>query len=166
MELHLLELIGLLLVPALLAAFAADLLKAAIALLVCSVGLTVLLFNLGAPLVAVFELSVCAGLITVLFVNAISLTNPFSDQERRERAKGHYRRFALMWLVVVGVAVVLWFNRDLVASLFPVTKVTERFTTGEILWKQRTLDLIGQMAIILVGVYGVVVLFKRGKDNV
>jgi NADH-quinone oxidoreductase subunit J len=49
-------------------------LKAAICLGVASALLGVLFFVLNAPYAAVFELSICAGLITVLFVSTISLT--------------------------------------------------------------------------------------------
>ena len=49
-----------------------DILRAAIALAVLSAVLAAIFFKLGAPYAGAFELSVCAGLITVLFVAAIS----------------------------------------------------------------------------------------------
>ena len=166
MELHLLILIFLFLLPAILAAFSMELLRAAISLLVCSVGLTLILFNLNAPLAGVFELSVCAGLITVLFINAISLTRPLSGEEQTEKTRDHYKRFAFLPLVVILVGLALWFNREQWASMVPIAKLpVSNEPVGEILWGTRGLDLIGQIAILLIGVYGVVVLFKRGKLN-
>ena len=162
---YLLILIGLFVLPALLAAFAANLLRAAIALLVSSIGLTLLLFQMGAPLAAVFELSVCAGLITVLFVNAISLVRPVDQAEEDRRSQKHYRRFALLGLVVLLLAAALWFTRQQWLPALVLTQGSETKTVGEVLWKERGLDLIGQIAVILVGVYGIVVLFKRGKVN-
>ncbi len=162
---HLFILIGLFLIPALLAVFSFDLLRAAIALLFCSVGLTLLLFHLGAPLAAVFELSVCAGLITVLFINAISLNRVVSQEEHDARKKDHYRRFAWLPVVLLVVAIVLWVNQAHWNAGILLAHVKESRTVGEMLWNIRGLDLIGQIAIILVGVYGVVVLFKRGKSN-
>jgi NADH-quinone oxidoreductase subunit J len=50
-----------------------DLLRSAIALAFASVFLTIIFFQLKAPLAGAFELSVAAGLVTVLFVSAISL---------------------------------------------------------------------------------------------
>jgi len=39
-------------------------------------------------------------------------------------------------------------------------------TFGDVLWKQRSFDLIGQLAVILAGVFSVLALFrKRGKDE-
>jgi len=49
-----------------------DLLRAAVALAVLSVALAAIFFKIGAPYAGAFELSVCAGLVTVLFIAAIS----------------------------------------------------------------------------------------------
>lgn len=166
MELHLFILTCLFLVPAILAAFSAELLRSAIALLVCSVGLTLALFNLGASLAGVFELSVCAGLITVLFVVAISLTKPLTEEKRLGKAKDHYKRFMFLPILILVVAIGLWLVREQLLSIIPVEQVQENTTVGEVLWGLRGLDLIGQIVILLVGVYGIVVLFKRGKINV
>lgn len=57
---------------AILAVHLRDLLRAALCLAVLSVVLAGLFFKLGAPYAGAFELSVCAGLITVLFIAAIS----------------------------------------------------------------------------------------------
>lgn len=51
-----------------------DLLKAAISLGVVASLLSAVFYLLQAPYAAMFELIVCAGLITVLFVIAINLT--------------------------------------------------------------------------------------------
>ena len=51
-----------------------NLLFAAIALAALSAILAIMFYQLNSPYAAVFELSVCAGLITALFVSAISLT--------------------------------------------------------------------------------------------
>lgn len=165
MELHLLILIGLLVVPAIIAAFAMDLLRAAIALLVCSLGLALTMFNMGAPLAGAFELSVGAGLITVLFVNAISLTRLITEEERLERTRDHYTRFALLPVMVVLIGILMFRYQDLWASGLSFIKFNETQTVGEILWKSRGLDLIGQIIVLFVGVYGIAILFRRGKPN-
>jgi len=51
-----------------------NLLRAAVALGASSLGLAALFFFLNAPYAGAFELSVGAGLISVLFIVAISLT--------------------------------------------------------------------------------------------
>ncbi len=165
MELHLLLLIGLLVLPAIIAAFAMDLLRAAIALLVCSLGLALTMFDLGAPLAGVFELSVGAGLITVLFVNAISLTRLITEEELLERTKNHYKRFAFLPVLVVLIGLLMFRYQDLWTSGLSFVKYAETETVGEVLWKSRGLDLIGQIIVLFVGVYGVAILFRRRKPN-
>ena len=59
-----------------------NLLRAAIALGVGSAALATMLFLLEAPYAGGFELSVGAGLISVLFIIAISLTQSMRGQRR------------------------------------------------------------------------------------
>ncbi len=59
-----------------------NLLRAAIALGVGSAALATILFLLEAPYAGGFELSVGAGLISVLFIIAISLTESMRGQRR------------------------------------------------------------------------------------
>ena len=61
-------------VSAVLAVRLNNLLFAAISLAALSAILAIMFYQLDSPYAAVFELSVCAGLITALFVSAISLT--------------------------------------------------------------------------------------------
>lgn len=57
-----------------------NLLRAAVAIGVSSVALAALFFVLGASYAGAFELSVGAGLISVLFIVAISLTESMRDR--------------------------------------------------------------------------------------
>ena len=59
-----------------------DLLKSAISLAVSSLLLGIIFFRMNAPYAGVFEISVVAGLITVLFILTIALTK--SGDEVRE----------------------------------------------------------------------------------
>ncbi|MDY7018790.1 MAG: hypothetical protein SU899_01755 [Chloroflexota bacterium] len=51
-----------------------EMLFSAISLAVLSVMIAIIFFKLDSPYAGVFELSICAGLITALFVSVISLT--------------------------------------------------------------------------------------------
>jgi len=59
-----------------------NLLRSAVALGIGSVALATLFFLLGAPYAGGFELSVGAGLISVLFIIAISLTESMRRRRR------------------------------------------------------------------------------------
>ncbi len=73
--------LGLVVLLALLAVHLRDLLKGALALAVMSAILAALFFRFGAPWAAMFELSVCAGFITVLFLAVIALTEASEQNE-------------------------------------------------------------------------------------
>jgi len=68
------------LVCAIAAVWSKNLLRAAVALGVGSATLATLFFLLGAPYAGGFELSVGTGLISVLFIIAISLTESMRKQ--------------------------------------------------------------------------------------
>jgi uncharacterized MnhB-related membrane protein len=61
-----------------------DVLRSAIALAVASLLLGIVFFRMGAPYAGVFEISVVAGLITVLFILTIALTRK-GDEVRESR---------------------------------------------------------------------------------
>lgn len=132
--------------------------RAAIGLAVVSVVLTALMFQMGAPLAAVFELSVCAGLITAVFVSTISLTRRLTPEQsarcRARRSKAFHPA-----IVVAGcVGALLWIG-SYVLDVAPAAAEASG-TVREVLWGARRLDLVGQIVVLFVGVYGVVILFK------
>ncbi|MGI5817474.1 MAG: hydrogenase subunit MbhD domain-containing protein [Armatimonadota bacterium] len=73
--------LGLVLILAVLAVHLRDVLKGALALAVMSAILAAMFYHFGAPWAAMFELSVCAGFITVLFLAVIALTEAREQNE-------------------------------------------------------------------------------------
>jgi NADH-quinone oxidoreductase subunit J len=73
-------LIGVVLAGASIAVLAKDLIRAALALGIGSAALAMMLYLLQAPYAGGFELSVGAGLISILFIVAISLTESMGRQ--------------------------------------------------------------------------------------
>lgn len=132
------------------------LLRAVIALALASICVTLVLFRLDSPLAAVFELSVCAGLISAVFISTISLSALESEESVLESKKERIRRYWYLppLLVLVGVAMT-----QKVWPAMPVLPLNAA-DVREVLWTQRHLDLFGQIAVLLAGAFGVVVLFK------
>ncbi len=152
-------LIALLVLGALYAVMAPQLIHAAIGLAVTSIILSIIIFQLKSPFAAVFELSVCAGLITVVFVSAISLTRHLSAGQERIDAARHLRRSLALPVLLAGAAAALYFS-DFYPSLPKAFQSFPSMGVREALWEIRRLDLTGQLLIVLAGVFGVVVLFK------
>jgi len=125
--------------------------------------LTVIIFRLNAPLAGVFELSVCAGLIPVLFVSVISLTQPLTYKEVLTHMKSRFARFWSLPLIVVILGIILGLMKVKVTTKLPLAETQNdvRF----VLWHLRQFDLLGQIIILFTGVFGVVILFKERKKS-
>jgi NADH:ubiquinone oxidoreductase subunit 6 (subunit J) len=143
----------------LLAVFLTDLLRAAISLAVGSAMLSILFFWFGVPYAAVFELSVGAGLVMVLFASTIGLTRR-SEPENEEKGKSAVLIIPLLILIALGIIDIVIFafmNKQVLVLSNPAP--TASF--GETLWRVRWLDILGQLAIIVVGVFAILGLFRN-----
>ncbi|HPP66949.1 MAG TPA: hypothetical protein PKX05_03440 [bacterium] len=137
-----------------------DMLKAAISLLISSIILGVIFFTLHAGYAGVFEISVVAGLIMVLFIMTISLLG--ENVDIKEPA------------IPLAVFIVLFFGFSaiIIPKILCLPQVPDKLLPveplkiGEVLWIHRTFDIIGQIAAIFAGVF---VLFAvvngRGKHG-
>lgn len=140
-----------------------SLLRSAIGLASVSVVLSILMFRFHSPVAAVFELSVCSGFISVLFIAAISLTQPMTQKEKNQYRKEKLNRFLylpfILVLAAVGMALIkLNLNFDL-----PAAEIEKDVRV--MLWNTRQLDLIGQIMLLILGSFGVAVLFKKARNK-
>lgn len=119
-----------------------------------SAAVALTLYKLGAYQVAVIELSVGAGLVTVLLVYAISVVGDDATDAGSVIPKP-------IAVVLAAVAVVLLGRMGL--------SLASKGTTGSFppllqsLWQQRVLDVWIQMVLIFAGVLGVLGLLAEGK---
>ncbi|HEY3448688.1 MAG TPA: NADH-quinone oxidoreductase subunit J [Myxococcales bacterium] len=159
-------LLGLVVASALWAVLTPTLIRGAIALALTSALITILMFQMDAALAGVFELSVCAGLITVVFVSTISLTRPKGEELAQERADKRRQAFLPLLGVVFWVGVLLWAG-GYVLDVEPATPAAgaAALSVRDALWNVRRIDLLGQLLVIFVGVFGVVILFKEEKKK-
>lgn len=133
---------------------ATRLLSAALWLAGVSALLAIFFFRLGAPQVAVIELSVGAGLVTVLFVFAISVAG---DEPVALRS---LLPWPLAAALALGAAALLgWLTLPLVG----VEGALAERPLSELLWQQRGLDMLGQVVIIFCGVLGMLGLLAEAK---
>ncbi|MFA4844192.1 MAG: hypothetical protein WC632_04485 [Candidatus Margulisiibacteriota bacterium] len=137
------------------------LLRSVIGLAVTSIILTIIMFRLNSPLAAVFELSVCAGLISVIFVTTISFTERVSAARFLVRQKERWSKFwPLPILLAVVAAALLMFVK---APLIPQLAAGQALDARNVIWNLRQLDLAGQIAILLIGIFGTVIFFRGGE---
>lgn len=105
------------------------------------------MFLLGAPEVAVIELSVGAGLVTVLFVFAINI----AGEEDLSAVPVVPRPLARI-IVLISVLLLVWMNLDVLGLQ---VAVIEPLYFKTVLWQNRLLDVFLQMVLIFSGVLGV-----------
>lgn len=158
-----LALLVILIVAALMVVFSSRLLIGAISLAVTSIMVTLLMFKLNSPFAAVFELSICAGLITVIFITTISFVKPVTEEELLETRKRRIKKYIALPIILIIIGIVTSFVIKPMALALPATaQVT---SVANALWNLRQVDILGQAIILLVGVFGIVVLFKEGQKK-
>lgn len=141
-------------------------LKSAICLAFISICLAVVLFVMDLPWAAFFELSVCAGLVTVIFVSTISMTT--KDRKSEANQAEYHRRFATLPFILIfaGIAlitVVTMTSFDIQPLANDPTLATTDFK--DILWNTRQTDILGQIFVVLAGAFAVVILFKESAKQ-
>lgn len=144
-------------VCAFLAIRATRLLASAIWLAGVSALVSIVLYLIGAPQVAVIELSVGAGLVTVLFVFAISIAGEDAMDVRAIVPK------PVGGVLVVVAAVLLgWMTLPALGITPPLAEST----FAVMLWEERGLDILMQIVLIFAGVIGVLGLLGETTVNV
>jgi len=135
------------------------LIRAVVGLALTSAILAVIMYRLNAPLAAVFELSVCSGLISVIFITTVSFTQRISKERLPLRKREHLARFWLLPIILAAAGFLL--IRYLKIPDFVSTAPSGGQDVRGIIWNLRHLDLFGQVIVLLAGVFGVVILFKE-----
>lgn len=149
-------------VAAIVAVMARKMLISAIMLAVMSIALSLLMFKFSAVWAALFELSVCAGLITVLFISAVSLVKKEDIALKESKAK------FLILPLVSGAAFIF-----MAIFLMPYFEILSSFTknppiqpkVGEIIWNMRSIDLLGQITILAAIVFVIKSVFYKRSEQ-
>jgi uncharacterized MnhB-related membrane protein len=117
---------------------------------------TVTLYLLGAYEVAVIELSVGAGLVTVLLVYVLSVVG----EDVFDPTSIIPKPLAFLLVACIG-GLVVWMTYPVVAQ----PNVNGAVLLADVLWKQRALDVWVQVALIFSGVMGVLGLLSEKVDQ-
>jgi uncharacterized MnhB-related membrane protein len=116
--------------------------------------LSILFYSLGAEQVAVIELSVGAGLVTVLFVFAINVAG---DQELNIHEIIPLP-IAVALVVISSLLLIL-----LIIPMEPPVRTSRVQPFVETLWEQRGLDMLVQIILIFSGVLGLLGILAEAK---
>jgi len=138
------------------------LIRSIVGLALTSVALSALMYRLGSPLAAVFELSVCAGLMSVIFITTVSFTARVSKERLSVRRRERFMKFWYLPFLVIASGLLL--SRYLRIPQFKIPAPSGAQDVRNVLWNLRHVDLFGQIVMLLAGAFGVVVLFKEPKE--
>jgi NADH:ubiquinone oxidoreductase subunit 6 (subunit J) len=106
----------------------------------------VFFYLMGAARIAVIELSVGAGLVTVLLVFAIGIAGDDAASQRPLVPRPVSWGLGLLLFLLLG-----WFILPLVAAPAPASEPS----LASLLWEGRTLDVWVQVVLIFTGVLGI-----------
>ena len=130
------------------------LLSSAIWLAAASGLLSIVFYLIGTKLVAVFELSIGAGLVTVLFVFAIGIAGE----------EDVHRGSLVPETLAAGLTFVMFVLSGLLLLPVPVGQpVWFEPSVSAVIWEQRSLDVLLQIVIIFAGVLGLLGLLAEVK---
>ncbi len=122
---------------------ARHLIVAALWLAGASALVSIALYASGAHLAAVIELSVGAGLVTVLFVFAISIAGDDALQKREFIPNGLAIALAVGYLALMVV---------MVLPLDTAEAIVEKTPFADVMWHDRAADTLAQLVFIFTGV--------------
>ena len=152
--------VGAMLVFGIFSVLSRHLINAAISLAAVSAACGVLMYVLGAHTAAIFEVSVCSGLVTVIFISAVSLSN--GDKQ----ASAPEKRAHLLPIILVAVGAVLMIAAVLTGfSLGVPGPVASARSFDNVFWETRQADIFGQMVAIIAGASAIVVFFKESEKK-
>jgi len=121
-----------------------------------SAAVATMLYLLGAYQVAVIELSVGAGLVTVLLVYAISVVGDDASDPGPVIPRPVAVGLALLTAVMLGTMAYSLPSTVVIGRVPPLIRA---------LWEQRVLDVWIQMVLIFAGVLGILGLLAEGKST-
>lgn len=153
-------LLSLLLISAIWTVMTVRLIKSVIGLAITSVMVAIVMFRLNSPLAGVFELSVCAGLIPVIFITAVSYTERLTKDKFEVRRHDRFARFRYLFVVLAVIAFAL-FSVKIIFDFTPVVTGAAKISPQAYLWKMRSADLLGQIIVLLTGAIGVALFFRE-----
>ena len=152
--------LGCMLVFGFVSVLSRHLISAAISLAAVSAACGILMYVLGAHTAAIFEISVCSGLVTVIFISAVSLSS--GDKQ----ASAPEKRAHLLPIILISIGAVLMIAAGLSGfSLNVPAWVASAASFDNVFWETRQADIFGQMVAIIAGASAIVVFFKESENK-
>jgi NADH-quinone oxidoreductase subunit J len=148
-----------LLVSAGFVVFSPDLLISALFLGLSSVAASIVYYSFGAVQASLVELSIGAGLTTIIFIITITLSGVSKMQARAARTRTSAFIAAAAVLVCMAYAMMNTTSGQTIQGAAAMAEVSD------VLWKNRVQDVWGMVFIIIAAGIGVATLFRPGGET-
>lgn len=140
-------------------------LKSAVALAIVSVALGIMMFVMGSTWAGLFEISVCSGFVTVIFISAVTMTSEEKQEQDKLYEQKKHTSLLPVFLIFGGVLLIALMMYGGFELPFPATMEDGANDFQHVLWKEHRGLLWAQLAALLAGVFAVIVLFKEEKKQ-
>ena len=125
--------------------------------------LGLVMYLLGAGWAALFEISVCTGFVTVIFISAVTMTN-HTREDQNEIYGQNKDGWLLPMMIGTGMLLLAVFAAVHFRLPYPTGAVAQETLSGELWGNHR--DLIAALiAALIAGTFAVVVLFREEDDK-
>jgi NADH:ubiquinone oxidoreductase subunit 6 (subunit J) len=138
--------------------------KSAIALAGASVLLGILMYALGSAWAALFEISVCSGFVTVIFISAVTMTSHSQQEQDDIYGQGKNTRLLPVLMIVAGFAIILTMMFGKFRLPYPASAPVQTGFRIEF-WTEHKDLLLALLTALLAGTFAVVVLFKEEEPK-
>ena len=91
----------------------------------------------------------------MLFIATVSLTKD-SDKKRESRLPTYFIPLFVLIFIGIDFFIMQWLAR----SVQPASAPQSAGTFQQVFWEMRSSDILGQVALILAGVFGILSLFR------
>lgn len=138
--------------------------KSAISLAGASVLLGILMYVLGSPWAALFEISVCSGFVTVIFISAVTMTSRSQQEQDDIYGQGKNTKLLPVLMIAAGFAIILVMIFGKFRLPYPAAAPVQTGFRVEF-WTEHKDLLLALLTALLAGTFAVVVLFKEEEPK-
>lgn len=138
--------------------------KSAVALAVASALLGVVMYLLGSTWAALFEISVCSGFVTVIFISAVTMTSRSREEQDEIYEQEKHAKILPVLMIVTGIVIIAVMILSKFRLPYPAAAPVRNNFAKE-LWTEHKDLLLALLTALLAGTFAVVVLFKEEEKK-
>ena len=123
---------------------------------------------MGSTWAALFEISVCSGFVTVIFISAVAMTSQTQDEQDRIYDQKKHTRLLPVLMILGGAGIIAFlvfsgYRLPAITAADAVQQTENDF--GRILWTRHKDLILALLMVLVAGAFAVIVLFREEGDR-